>query len=232
MTVLTGSFFYIPCDTVFFNLFAKAFFKSAKRYAPEINVHCHLFDATSKDINWCSKNGISLTTEITPINLSTAEEKRAFWVNIRFCRITDIFDDASTVMALDADSVVVNCISLEQFSNDIETDWVTIRPNGRGALGGCVAFAPFGQSRHELRKRLEEQLQSFEWFLDQRILNDLIKEDVIGTFSTKYLDCAFTDQSKIWSGKGKTKYYNLDETHYARINRFANEIALYNKPAR
>jgi hypothetical protein len=30
MTVLTGSFFYIPCDTVFFNLFAKAFLKVQK----------------------------------------------------------------------------------------------------------------------------------------------------------------------------------------------------------
>ena len=227
MKKLTGNFFYIPCDTVFFNEFAKVFVMSAKEYAPEIDLHCHIFDATVDDTNWCKDNGISWTSEVTPAEYVTEDEKRAFWVNIRFCRITDIFDDSSAVMALDADSVVVDTITLSEFVDDTRVDWVTMRTKGVGALGGCVAFAPYYLGRYELKKRLEDDPQSFRWYLDQTVLNELVNENILTTFSNKYLDCTFKEHSKIWSGKGKTKYFNPNKKEGSKINKFANIIRSY-----
>lgn len=223
---LKGYYFYVPSDTLFFNEFSKIFVLSAKEYAPDINVHCHIFDATQEDINWCKKNNVSVTSEKTPSNFISTDEKKAFWVNIRFCRITDIFDDSATVMSIDADSVIVNNVSLLEFIEDTKTDWVTLRQKGTGALGGCVCFSANSDLRYLFKRRIES-CTSLEWYLDQAVLDDLLSENLISTFTDKYLDCFFKEDTKIWSGKGKKKYFTPNKKKGAKVNRFAEKIKAY-----
>ena len=204
-----GNFFYLPCDTVFFNDFAIHFIKSVKIYANKISVHVHIFDATDQDIEWCNKNKISLTTEITPEMYKTLDDKKGYWVNSRFLRVPEIFHDSANIMAVDPDGMLIADISLEEWSADLSNDWVAMRVKGVGALGGCVAFAGNKLGRYYLKDKILElaKQQGLVWFLDQTALNELVAEEKISTFGMKYVDYHLRPDSKIWTGKGAKKYF-------------------------
>lgn len=224
-----GNFFYLPCDTVFFNDFAVHFIKSAKIHAKHVTPHVHIYDATDADIEWCTNNKIGYTTEITPDTYKTLDEKKGYWVNSRFLRVPEIFHDSANVMAVDPDGIVVEDISPAEWQEDMSKDWVAMRVKGVGALGGCVAFAANKPGRYHLVEKITQlaQPQGLVWFLDQTALNELVKEQKIATFGMKYVDYHLRPDSKIWTGKGAKKYFR--EGAKPKKNKFYFKLEEYKK---
>lgn len=201
--------FYCPSDSGYFNQWTKLFILSAKEHAPWAKVHVHIFDITEDDKRWCEKNSVSYTYETTPEEFSsTIETKKDFWVNIRFCRIPEIFQDNVTVLSIDSDSLFNKKLELEEFKSDTVFDWVAVRDKGNGSLGSCVLFSKDSPARHILRDRLISHWgkDTFKWYLDQEILDQMLEENLIKPFSMKYTDYTCKPFSTIWTGKGDRKF--------------------------
>jgi len=200
--------FYLPCNSDYFNQWGKIFILSAKEFVPWINIHCHIFDMTEKDKQWCLKHSITFTKEITPIQYQTLEQKKGYWVNVRFCRVPEIFDNNTTVMCVDADCAVVSEITKKEFEKDTTIDWVVVREKGEGSIGSCVVFAANCPARFIVKERLisEASKDDFVWYLDQLTFDKLIEENVLQPFHMKYSDYQCRDHNKIWTGKGTRKF--------------------------
>lgn len=199
---------YLPSNTTYFNDWTKLFVLSAKKYIPWINLHCHIFDITESDRLWCEKHNLSYSSEKTPEFFINQDQKRGYWVNTRFCRIPEIFDDNIAVLALDVDGLIVNPISQKEFRKDLDKDWVAIREKGTGSLGGCLGLTPNGKARHIIKERILNLYNSNKlcWYLDQDLFNELIQENILSTFGMKYVDYHFRKENKIWTGKGNRKF--------------------------
>lgn len=198
--------FYCASDTVYFNTWTKNFIKSSKIHAPWAHIHVHIFDGTDKDQNWCIENNVSVTTEKTPDQYSIdLETKKAFWVNTRFIRIAELFEDSTPLIAIDSDSLFKNNLSELQFDNDLKHSWVTVRGDNNASLGSAVGFGN-DQSRFVLRKKLLEHQDNFKWFLDQKILDVMLQSQEIKMMDLRYSDFYTQINSYIWTGKGDRKF--------------------------
>jgi len=199
---------YTACDTNYFYEWTRLFIASAKEKAPDINLHCHIFDIQKRDIEWCKKFNISYSYEHTPDYFRSFEEKKAYWVNVRFCRISEIFTDTAPVLSFDSDGIIVNNLKLEEFIKDLSNDWVAMREKGYGSLGGSVGFSPNGNLRYLLKDRLVNTMitKGPYWYLDQILLNEFVENSLIKSFSMKYVDYHCKDESIIWIGKGSRKF--------------------------
>jgi hypothetical protein len=217
--------FYVPSDTNYFNLWSKIFVLSAKKFAPWANIHCHIFDGSDEDIKWCQKYNITVSTEKTPSEFQTIDEKQGFWVNARFLRIPFIFNNDVPLIAIDSDCVIVNEITTEEFINDLKTDWVSVREKGNGCLGGCLGLSANGDGRHIIYKELSEAINNkgYKWFLDQEVFNKLLEDYKLNSFSMKYIDYHYRNESKIWAGKGSRRFKKKGK------NNFPTAIAPYQK---
>lgn len=209
---------YLPSDTNYFNLWTKLFVLSAKKHAAWLNLHCHIFDITEADKLWCVKHGISFSSELTPTGLSD-DAKKGYWVNMRFFRIPEIFDDSAPVLALDVDGLIVNDITRDEFIRDLSQDWVAVREKGSGSLGGCVGLAANNNARHVIRNKFYEIFQSngLNWYVDQELFNNLINEGILKTFGMKYVDYHFRPISKIWTGKGNRKFKKRGKANFPEL---------------
>jgi hypothetical protein len=198
--------FYCPSDTVYFNTWTKLFIKSTKKHAPWAHIHVHIFDGTDEDIKWCIQNQISVTTEVTPDEYSNnIESKKAFWVNTRFIRITELFEDSVSIIAIDSDSLFNKDLLEDQFDSDLKSSWVTVRGENNASLGSAVGFGP-DNSRYILREKLLNYKNNFRWFLDQNILDQMINEKQISMMDLRYSDFYTQPNSFIWTGKGDRKF--------------------------
>ena len=198
--------FYCPSDTVYFNTWTKLFIKSAKIHCPWAHIHVHIFDGTEEDKTWCLQNDVSVTIENTPAAYSTnIETKRAFWVNARFIRITELFNDAVSLIAIDSDSLFKNDLTEKQFDNDLNKSWVTVRGEDKTSLGSAVGFGP-DIVRYTLKEKLLEHIDNLKWYLDQQILDDMLKNKQIGEMDLRYSDFTSQPSSFIWTGKGDRKF--------------------------
>ena len=205
---LTKDGFYCACDTVYFNTLAKALGNSINRNAPWAHMHFHIFDGTDTDRQWCLANGFTYTSEKTPKGyLATPEDKKAFWVNARFILLPDIYEDSARVMSLDADSLLVNPLSPEQFQQDMQTSWVTVSgKREQRSLGSAVGFAA-DSARHKLAKKLQHHLETarLEWYLDQIVMDELLEQNIFSEMDRRYSDFKMKEESFIWTGKGDRK---------------------------
>jgi lipopolysaccharide biosynthesis glycosyltransferase len=216
--------FYIPSNSEYFNIWTKIFILSSKKYVPWIHIHCHIFDITDEDKKWLNEHNVSFTYENTPTEYRTLEEKKGYWVNVRFCRVPEIFEDSVKVMCLDSDSVVVTDISEKEFNKDTKKDWIVVRDKGEGCIGSCVVFAKNSPVRHVVRNRLltEANTKGFIWYLDQDTFDKLIEENIIDTFEMKYSDFRCREENKIWTGKGNRKFKKKNKKR-----RFADVVEEY-----
>lgn len=198
--------FYCSCDTVYFNDWARSFCLSVKEYAPWAHVHFHVFDGTSYDAFWAHQNGATLTFDPTPDQYSSSlERKKDYWVNARFVRIPDIYEDSTPLIAIDADSLMVRDYTREEFDRDLAHSWVaTAAKREQLALGSAVGFAA-DSARHVLAQRLRDA-PDVRWYLDQEILDQMLKEGIIQGMDLKYSDFKMRDSSIIWTGKGPRKF--------------------------
>ena len=198
--------FYCPSDTVYFNNWTKLFIKSVKIHCPWAHIHVHIFDGTEEDKTWCLQNNVSITLEKTPVKYSTnIETKRAFWVNTRFIRITELFDDSISLIAIDSDSLFKNDLTEKQFDNDLSKSWVTVRGENKASLGSAVGFGP-DTVRYILREKLLERIDNLKWYLDQHVLDDMLKNKQINEMDLRYSDFTSQSSSFVWTGKGDRKF--------------------------
>lgn len=198
--------FYCPSDTVYFNEWTKLFIKSAKIHAPWAHIHVHIFDATEDDVLWCNNHNVSITTEVTPEEYcTTPESKKGYWVTTRFIRLPEIYNDNTSVIAIDSDSLFKNDLAESTFDADLENSWVTVRGEDNASLGSALGFGP-DNVRHVYREKLLEHKDSLRWFLDQEILDTMLKHKEINMMDLRYSD--FTSQltSYVWTGKGSRKF--------------------------
>jgi len=197
--------FYCSSDTVYFNNWTKLFILSAKQYAPWAHIHVHVFDSTESDHDWCKKNNISISSEVTPSQYcDNIETKKGYWVNSRFIRLPELYVDTTSVIAIDSDSLLVQPLSESQFDKDLACSWVTVRGAEDLSLGSAVGFG-VDNVRHTYREKLLEHKDNLRWFLDQEILDIMLKDNVIGKMNTKYSDFKYSNASYIWTGKGNRK---------------------------
>jgi hypothetical protein len=198
--------FYCPSDSVYFNTWTKLFIKSAKIYAPWAHIHVHIFDGTADDQAWCLENSVTVTTEATPLEYSTnIDTKKAFWVNTRFIRIPELFDDTTAIIAIDSDSLFKNPLTEQQFDKDLQNSWVTVRGEEKSSLGSAVGFST-DITRHVYREKLLEHKNNLKWFLDQNILDIMLKDKKIKEMDLRYSDFTSQPDSIIWTGKGDRKF--------------------------
>ena len=198
--------FYCPSDTVYFNTWTKLFIKSAKVHCPWAHIHVHIFDGTKEDQSWCLANNVSVTIEETPQEYSTnIETKRAFWVNARFIRITELFDDSTPLIAIDSDSLFKNTLTEKQFDNDLISSWVTVRREDKASLGSAVGFGP-DLVRYTFREKLLEHINNLKWYLDQQVLDNMLQNKQIDEMDLRYSDFTSQSSSVVWTGKGNRKF--------------------------
>jgi hypothetical protein len=198
--------FYCPSDTVYFNNWTKLFILSAKQYAPWAHIHVHIFDSIESDYDWCNKNNISISSEVTPSQYcDNIETKKGYWVNARFIRLPELYFDTTPVIAIDSDSLLIQPLSEYQFDQDLAHSWVTVRGAEDLSLGSAVGFG-LDNVRHIYREKLLEHFNNLRWFLDQEILDDMLTDSLIGKMNIKYSDFKYSNESYIWSGKGNRKF--------------------------
>lgn len=198
--------FYLACDHVYFEILAKTFVLSAKVHAPWAHVHLHIFDGTTEDQNWATTHACSITVESTPANYADTEDhRRAYWVNMRFVRLPELYDDQTCVISVDADSVFARSLTETQFDLDLAHSWVTTaKKREQRSLGSAVGFAA-DQARHQLKQALLD-LPQLEWYQDQIIMDQLLDTGTLQAMDQRYSDFKMTNNSYIWTGKGERKF--------------------------
>jgi FkbM family methyltransferase len=204
----TKNGFYCACDHVYFTTLAKQFVRSCQEHAPWAHIHLHIFDGTQEDQEWCQRMGCSVTVEPTPEEYCESEEtKKAYWVNTRFIRLPELYEDYVKVIAIDADSIFVRELTEQQFEDDLSVSWVTIAgKREQKSLGSAVGFGP-DFARKTLARRLKEE-SKLEWYLDQKILDQMLNLKDLAEMDIRYSDFHFEDNSYIWTGKGDRKLKN------------------------
>jgi hypothetical protein len=198
--------FMLAADSVYFNQWCKILYFSIRRHAPWAHCHFHVFDATAKDLDWLSKQDCSYTHEITPESYATDKPTSVlYWSAARYIRFPEIYTDNTPCIDLDADSVMVNPLSQEQFLRDLERSWVPTRfkKDKVKSLASAVGFG-MDDTRHDFVSRLKNVYDNsrLTWALDQQILDTMIIEGSIQPMDLRYTNFRFAPGSYIWTGKG------------------------------
>jgi hypothetical protein len=197
--------FMLACDSGYFNLWAKFLFFSIQKHAPWAHVHFHVFDPSSQDLVWLSKNNCSHSTETTPLNYSSShEDKVVYWCAARYIRTTEIYTDSTPVINLDVDSVMVKHLSKQQFLQDLQHSWVPTAPKRETrSLCSALGLAP-DSGRHRVRQVLLDEYTTsrLTWALDQRLCDQLLDSGDLQDMDLRYTDYKMKDTSYIWTGKG------------------------------
>ena len=210
--------FYLACDHVYFNSLAKTFVLSARHHAPWAHVHVHIFDGTAEDQHWAQEQSCSVTVESTPVTYTDQDNKCGYWVNMRFVRLPELYEDTTPVISIDADSVFAKTLTEDQFDSDMRRSWVTTaKKREQRSLGSAVGFAADG-ARHSLRTALLA-LPELTWYQDQIEMDRLLDQGIFAEQDRRYSDFKMTGDSYIWTGKGDRKYkssfQNLSASYHA-----------------
>ena len=210
----------LAADSKYFNDWAKTLYHSIRQHAPWAHIHFHLFDPQDSDINWLENHLCSYTQERTPESYASDHETSVlYWSAARYMRVTEIYEDHVRLIDLDVDSVMVNDLSQEKFSADLESTWVPTAKK-RETLSLCSAIG-FGadQGRYHVREKLEHVYLTdrLSWALDQRLCDELLVDGLIQPQDLRYTNYKFDPAAFIWTGKGDRVFKKS----------FQDQIALY-----
>jgi hypothetical protein len=202
---LSGNYFYFGCDHVYFNEYGKPLALSLRKHAPWAKVHCHLFNPTDEQLVWCDLNNVSLTYEIVDDSIF---EIKTYYACVRFIRIPEIFEKSSRIISLDCDSIVIAPLSQDKFLEDTNETKVFWRTKGNKSLASLIIFGT-DEKRYRYADNLKEHFinDTFKWFLDQDVLDDMISKNQFGITTDVYWGSTGKKKtSAIWSGKGDRKF--------------------------
>ncbi len=203
---LSGKFFYFGCDFLYFEEYGKTLANSLKIYAPWATVHCHIFNPTSEQLEWCKLKSISVSYEYIDPEI---REAKTYYACVRFIRVPEIFNSSARIISLDCDSVVIADLSENQFDKDTSSTKVFWRTKGGRSLASAVMFGPDNIRNAYadiLRKSFEDD--SYQWFLDQNVMDQMISENKFGITTDTTWGTAAPHKKKgcIWTGKGDKKF--------------------------
>jgi hypothetical protein len=215
---LDGNYFFFAADNVYFDLYGKALALSLKKHAPWANIHVHFYNQTTEQAKWCDRKNISYTNDFLD---KSHPEFRTHCACLRFVRIPEIFESSARILAFDCDVIANNTIPREKFLQDTEISRVTLKKGNR-ALASTVTFGP-DNFRNDFRDRLMHNFSigNVYWFLDQDILDDLIRENKLGTMFLEWTGTKMTPTQMIWTAKGERK--NSKPQYQALINKYLAE---------
>lgn len=204
-TNIANNSFYFGCDTLYFEEYGKVLANSLKIHAPWANIHCHIFNPTAEQLDWCKTKGMTVSYEHID---TTIREPNTYYACVRFIRVPEIFQATTRVIALDCDSIAIANLPKDRFISDTETTKVFWRTKGNKSLASTVLFGPDevrSVYANQLRTSFEDD--SYKWFLDQDVMDQMISENAFGiTTDTTWGTTAPTKKAGlIWTGKGDRK---------------------------
>lgn len=202
---ITQNSFYFAADAGYLNLYGKALALSLKEHAPWANIHIHIFNPTSDQLNWCSNNNITHTYETVDTNIN---ELRTYYACVRFIRIPEIFHNSSRIISLDCDGIAIKTISKEKFLEDTNRSKVLWREKQQMSLASSVFYGP-DNFRFNYANKLKPYFEndSYKWFLDQEIMDEMLKQlEVESTTATDWGNPKIGKSTLIWTGKGDKKF--------------------------
>jgi hypothetical protein len=201
--------FFCGCNVDYFQSWGRVFGLSAKIHAPWAHVHYHIFDGTDSEIKYCQQQGFTVSTEPTPSEYNQdIESRKAYWSNMRWVRAVETFDKSTPVISIDADSIMVQDLSQEQFLKDLETSWVPIAPKREQlSLASAVGYG-IDNARTIYADRMQHirDTGTLAWADDQKLLDVMLTNKEITPMDLRYTDFKFRDDSYIWTGKGDRKF--------------------------
>lgn len=204
-TALSGKFFYFGCDSLYFEEYGKTLANSLQIHAPWAKVHCHIFNPTPEQLDWCNTKSVSVSYEFVNPEI---REVKTYYACVRFIRVPEIFNPLARIIALDCDSVVIADLPEKQFDKDTTATKVFWRNKGGKSLASTVIFGP-DNTRNTyaeiLRKSFEDD--TYKWFLDQDVMDQMIAKNEFGITTDTTWGTTAPNKKKglIWTGKGDKK---------------------------
>jgi hypothetical protein len=199
--------FYFAADSIYFNLYGMALIKSLKSNATWANIHVHLFNPTPDDIKWLRDNKNTYSFESVNPKIS---EIKTYYACVRFVRIPEIFSNNTRIISLDADGVAVRPITKEKFLSDTNVSKVLWREKQKQSLASSIIYGP-DNFRFRYADILKKHFltDDFKWFLDQNVLDQMIKNNEVKTFTERdWGNRKIGKNTLIWSAKGDKKLNN------------------------
>jgi hypothetical protein len=199
--------FYFAADSMYFNLYGKALIKSLKKHASWANIHAHMFNPTETDLTWLQQNNVTCSYEYVDEKI---EEIKTYYACVRFIRIPEIFSNNTRIISLDADGIAVRPIAKEKFLSDTDYSKVLWREKQKQSLASSIIYGP-DDFRFRYAGILKQHFlkDDFKWFLDQNVLDQMIKNNEVKTFTERdWGNSKIGKQTLIWSAKGNKKSNN------------------------
>jgi hypothetical protein len=201
--------FFCGCNVDYFQSWGRVFGLSAKKHAPWAHVHYHIFDGAELEIDYCQRQGFTVSVESTPAEYNQdIESRKAYWSNMRWVRAAETFDKSTPVISIDADSIMVRDLSQQQFLEDLQHSWVPTAPKREQlSLASAVGYG-LDNAREIYSAMMLDVLKNSRlvWADDQKLLDIMINSDQIQKMDLRYTDFKFRDDSYIWTGKGDRKF--------------------------
>jgi hypothetical protein len=199
---LKGKFFCFAADTVYFNEYGKALALSLKKYAPWAKIHCHFYNPTKSILGWCVTRKITITYEFFDKN---HPEFKTLCACIRFVRIPEIFNSSSRIISLDCDMIATKDIPEHVFDIDTESSKAFVRTSGY-PLASSVTFGnDHARNVFADRLRIEFEKNNIYWYLDQNLLEILVREEIFQKTDGKWSDFSLGTDGFLWAAKGSRK---------------------------
>jgi tetratricopeptide (TPR) repeat protein len=150
---------------------------------------------------------------------------RTYYASVRFVRLAEIFEHApASYLCVDADSIVRGDVTAPELRERVRDVGLYMRYHTHpqmAVLASASLLRPTDAAAEFINRVAELIRQTLEareaiWFLDQIVLGYVLRElgagDVdVTQLDLTYLDWFFSDDSLIWTGKGKRK---SDDSRY------------------
>jgi hypothetical protein len=199
--------FYFGANDAYLEIYGKSLCISLKKYAPWSHVHAHLFNPTKTQITWLKKHNVTCSYEYVD---ETIEEIKTYYACVRFIRIPEIFSKEFRIISLDADGIAVRPITKEKFLSDTNFSKVLWREKQQQSLASSILYGP-DNFRFRYADILKQYFleDNFKWFLDQNVLDQMIKNKEVKTFVERdWGNGKIGKNTLIWSAKGDKKSNN------------------------
>jgi hypothetical protein len=133
--------------------------------------------------------------------------RQTYFACTRFIRLAEIKQQSQYCLAIDVDGLVRKPFSYKLPTADFH---LYEKPKDGTHLAGAILFNDSLKSDEFLKMYASEIKTSIEnddlyWFLDQFVLDILVKKFNKGLLPMAYIDWAMRPESSIWSAKGKRK---------------------------
>jgi len=212
--------FYFGCDTKYFELYGKALALSIKEKASWANTHIHIFNPYEDQLEWCNRqSNLSVTWEY----IKDIDELQTYYACVRFIRIPEIYENHQPIISFDCDMLMNKKISEEYFDSEVLESKVTCKPKNGDSLASSIIFGPDDFRNlyaHLLKKEFEKN--NIYWFLDQHILNQIIKDKHVNTMGFEWTGLKMNDNEIMWTAKGNKKQ---SKQQYVKLVDHYNNIA-------